>query len=284
MRSLSRHAIALATIALPAAAEAKEYGVCRFNWETLRYAGTVEQTAAGLLRKVNRHGSGSVAQPVPQWLTERLMQPMPFTTAQIEAYLRRERIDPASLTARLRIGDTPSVRYFVIHDTSTPKIPPPSQVFPDDIDRASYSGNSLQGWRGLQPKVNLLINRVGESRVLNSWGTVRPETATKLEDAVAAARPIFVHVENIQPRVTPPGASWAWVAPEQGFSAAQERRLALAYIIASMHAGRWLIPAYHFNVDQGVGRAHDDPQNVSLASWVAHLIALDQAIQAEPRG
>jgi hypothetical protein len=51
----------------------------------------------------------------------------------------------------------------------------------------------------------------------------------------------------------------------------QEQRLALAYIVASVRAGRWLIPAYHFNIDQGLPNVHDDPQNVELKSWVEQI-------------
>lgn len=77
-----------------------------------------------------------------------------------------------------------------------------------------------------------------------------------------------------------PDNSFFWKAPTPGFSDAQEKRLALAYIVASVRAGRWLIPAYHFNVDNGIPDGHDDPQNTDLAAWVAKIEAIEAEIAA----
>jgi hypothetical protein len=107
------------------------------------------------------------------------------------------------------------------------------------------------------------------------WKSPRTKPATKLEQTNLAggARKLFAHVENVQPRIKPAG-SWAWIAPEPGFSPAQEKRLALAYVVASLRAGRWLIPAYHFNIDQGLPDVHDDPQNADLGRWVGVVEAV----------
>jgi hypothetical protein len=269
-----------ATLLLSAPAMAQTYGGCGFDRATLRFAGTVEQTAKCLLQKVRTRGSGSDAQEVPAWLLDRLAQPMGLTEQQIRSYLQGENIAPADLSASLTAGDMGTVRYFVIHDTSSPEIQWPETEFPENIDSASYSGNRLPGWANLEGRVNLIINRVGQSRLIVDWGGARSKAATKIEMNVRApaSRPLFVHVENIQPRIKPQG-SWAWKAPEPGLSDAQEKRLALAYVVASHRAGRWLIPAYHFNIDKGLPDGHDDPQNMKLQSWVQKIQAIDSAIR-----
>ena len=38
-----------------------------------------------------------------------------------------------------------------------------------------------------------------------------------------------------------------------------------------MHAGAWLIPAFHATIDGGVRNGHDDPQNFELASFAQSL-------------
>lgn len=283
--NLRTHVAALATAALAAIstapAEATVYGPCRFDSETLRFGGTVAETTACLLRKVRERGSGADPQPVPEWLLARVATPFPFSPAQIRRYLEAQGIASSDLTDRLVVGDTPDRRYFVIHDTSSPEIGGAGAVFPPNMDQPSYSGNNLGGWAGIARRVNLIISRDGRSRRLQEWGASRPLPAVKIEQAnrAPAARRVFVHVENIQPRIKPPG-SWAWRAPVPGFAPAQERRLALAYVIASMRAGRWLIPAYHFNIDQGLPDVHDDPQHADLASWVAQIQEVESAIAA----
>lgn len=283
MMKVSTLAVLLAVNLIPlTAAGAAEYGTCKFNSATLRFAGSVEQTVGCLLKKVRERGSGADAKPIPDWLLQRVVRPVGFTPKQLAAYLTREHIDVAALSGTLTLGDTPHVRYFVIHDTSSPETETASTTFPPNINEASWPGNGLGGWAGVARKVNLIISRDGRSRALQPWGTARTSPATKLEQTnfVPAARRVFVHVENIQPRLKSPG-SWGWRAPMPGFGPAQEKRLALAYMVASLRAGRWLIPAYHFNIDAGLSTdAHDDPQHADLASWVTQLDALESDVLA----
>lgn len=271
--------ILLGILAISSPSEARIYGACRFDSVSLQFTGSVSETAACLLRKVRPRGSGADAQPIPAWLTARLTQKVPFSVKQLRAYMHERGIPVSSLSSDLRLGDVPAVRYFVIHDTSSPEIATGSTSFPADIDLPGYAGNRLTGWLDTAQRVNLIINRVGESRELRRWGAVRPLAATKLERErdVPEARRLFVHVENIQPRLKPPG-SWAWRAPNPGLSKPQEERLALAYVVASMQAGRWLIPAYHFNIDEGFADVHDDPQNMDLASWVGQIETITREI------
>ena len=263
-------------------AAAAEYGTCKFNSATLRFAGSVEQTADCLLRRGKEKGTGGESQQVPDWLVQHMSKPVSFTLAQLQAYLLSQKIDQAALGVGIAAGDSPNVRYFVIHDTSSPEIMTAETSFPANINDASWSGNNLNGWAGIANRVNLVVSRDGRSRTLQPWRALRPSPATKLEQSnlVPAARRVFVHVENIQPRLKPPGG-WGWRAPNPGFGPAQEQRLALAYIVASFHAGRWLIPAYHFNVDEGLSAdSRDDPQNADLASWVKQIALIEAALMS----
>jgi len=167
------------------------------------------------------------------------------------------------------------LKYFVVHDTSSPEFST-ATGFPPNINDEAWSGNKIAtGWVSTKDRVNYIINRVGKSRVLTNLGAARAKPATKLEQTSqhSAARPFFVHVENIQPRLKPPG-SWAHTAPDPGFSEAQMVRLAQIYVAASVVAGKWLIPAFHFNVDAdlfpGVD-VHDDPQKFDLPTWAAKV-------------
>src|SRR5262249_8764576 len=93
----------------------------------------------------------------------------------------------------------------------------------------------------------------------------------------------FIHIENVQPRRSlaggPPGNDI--VAPAPGFTDPQLRRLALLYIVASVRAGRGLIPAQHCVMDSGIPDGHDDPQNFDLARWAAFVDDTANAIAQE---
>jgi hypothetical protein len=214
---------------------------------------------------------------VPSWLLQRVGTPILLELAQVQRYLDTEKINSTDIGGPLARGDTPALRYFVIHDTSSPELPN-AESFPAAINQASHWTNRLSGWSDVSQRVNLIISRDGRSRTFQNWSATRPKNATKLERLSNASRVIFVHVENIQVRMKPPG-SWAWRAPTPGLGSGQEQRLALAYVVASLRAGRWLIPAYHFNIDQGLPNGHDDPQNADLPSWVARIEAIEQKMQ-----
>ena len=249
-------------------------GGCAFDPGAMAFTGTSVEQARCLLRQVRPRGVGATPQPLPSWLAARVGQVVTVTPAGLESYLRRNGIDPGDVAAA-SAGAT-AVRYFVIHDTSSPEIAEPSG-FPSNMDEASYGPNNLAGYGGtLAQRVNLIIGRDGTSRLFQAWGAARGLPGVKLENSgrAPAARPLFVHVENVQPRLRPAG-SWAWIAPEPGFSAAQEERLALAYVAASVAAGRWLVPAFHFTIDEGFPDAHDDPQNFDLLGWVARVATLE---------
>ena len=99
--------------------------------------------------------------------------------------------------------------------------------------------------------------------------------ATKLESKVvgAPARGLFIHVELIQPRRSNPSghAGNDQIAPDPGFTDAQYEKLALAYVAASVRAGKWLLPGFHAVIDTDIGDGHDDPQNFNLLKFDTSL-------------
>ncbi|MCY1708139.1 hypothetical protein [Pannonibacter sp. SL95] len=255
-----------AGLAMPSGANGAVYGGCKFNSETLSFAGSATEQADCLLRKVKPKGTGSTSQKIPQWLLTRITIAPDVSAQQLKTYLDKKGISPDDVGGAVASGDAESLRYFVIHDTSYPE---ETGSFPKNIDDASYKGNNLRIWTGIKDRVHLIITRDGRSRTFNDWKASRSKAGVKIESASRApqSKKVFAHVENVQPRIKPAN-SFAWIAPEPGLSPKQQERLALAYIVASVRAGQWLIPAFHFNIDEGLPDGHDDPQNVDLASWV----------------
>jgi hypothetical protein len=106
-----------------------------------------------------------------------------------------------------------------------------------------------------------------------------PWRETKFEQAAnfsGALKGLFLHTELIQPRRAAPGLGHNDAqSPNPPFTAAQYDRLALLYVIASVRANRWLIPAYHAALDADIRNGHDDPLNFdpeSFASSIAKLV------------
>jgi hypothetical protein len=151
--------------------------------------------------------------------------------------------------------------------------------FPNDINEASWRGNNL----GNAPKVaHVFINRVGQSVTKVDFQT--PFRATQYELQTNQRKGLFLNIESIQPRrcQIPSGASKCkkknngefendFIAPDPGFTKDQLDRLAVVYIAASVRRGKWLIPAFHVVIDQGIRGGHDDPQNFNLDQWSKQL-------------
>ena len=283
LHRLLRVSIATMLIFLAFKADARTVGGCRFDPATEKFSGSIAEQLTCLLRKVRPRGSGSDRQEIPVWLVQHAGGSISITPGQVRDYLRAENIRPEDLGGQIVAGDVPNLQYFVIHDTSWPELTGVT-AFPSNINESTFSGNNLNMWSSLATRVHLIISRDGRSRTLQDWSANRARPATKIEQNGFAplARRVFAHVENVQPRIKPAG-SWGWVAPQPGFGPAQEQRLAVSYIVASLRAGRWLIPAYHFNIDQGIPDGHDDPQNADLAGWVARIEAIVERMSQNPK-
>jgi hypothetical protein len=270
-------------------AQAKNWGVCGFSDTRLKFAGSTQDQAKCLLRKVRLRGSGSDEQPGPASLLDRVGTPVPFDKVKLRSYLRAHGINEdeigGSLDGGLRSvtrsdGARVQAMYFIIHDTSSPEFEGTTS-FPGNINDAAWSGNRIAtGWVDTSKRINNIVNRAGKSRTFVDFAEAHAKNGTKIEGCVPAVKALFIQVENIQPRIKPRG-SWGHIAPSPGFSDPQMKRLALIYVAASLRGGTWMVPAFHFNIDHESGcggHAHDDPQNFDLARWVGFIEEIAVAV------
>jgi hypothetical protein len=264
-------------LATPASAEA--IGECRFDSETLTFAGTPLEQATCLMRKIEVKGVRKV-QPLPPVLV-RLMQsdgaPTPAMKAAALAAFPQPYRDYAAQYADAPVSSTAEghpLLYYVIHDTSTPFYE--NQPFPKRLNQ-DWKVNDftpyIDGTFADAPVAHIFLNRVGQiwagHEFQEGW------RATKLESRVVGprARGRFVHIETVQPRRFLPGATTRAEThgPKPGFTREQYRMLAALYVYVSARAGRWLIPAQHNTVDSTIPQAHDDPQNFDLKAFAREL-------------
>jgi hypothetical protein len=168
---------------------------------------------------------------------------------------------------------SPMARYFVIHDTSGPNYG--HRPFPDDINENPKLNNLRNfycpdGWG----KAHVFISRTGELLVGHDYSVAWRET--KFEQAAefgSALQGLFLHNELIQPRRSVPGHGGRNDArsPDPAFTTAQYDRLALAYVVASVRAERWFVPAFHAAIDAQIPNGHDDPLNFDIDSFARSL-------------
>jgi hypothetical protein len=257
----------------------KNMGPCDFDPETLQFKGTPAEQAACLARPVYQFGQiAKEPATLPPDFLRRVGTALDLPKrAEVAAYAQAIGFAmefgigiPLPLShANDNDESAPAARYFVIHDTSAPNYT--SRPFPDNID-GDRSINSLNRYRCSNSieRAHFFINRQGQ--VLKGHDFIVPWRATKFETAAnfgLKLRGLFVHVELLQPRRSVPKRGWLndFQAPTPGFSEMQYRRLALAYIAASVRAGHWMIPAFHAVIDEGIYDKHDDPQNFEFAKF-----------------
>lgn len=273
---------AVLLLSLASQANAEEVGECRFDRDTLTFAGTRLEQATCLLRRIELLAVRR-EQRLPRVIRRLMESEGAPTAAQKEAALaafpepyRAYAIEHAEAPVSQTEAGLPLL-YFVIHDTSTPFYA--NEAFPEDLDNDPLVNSFdpyLAGGIASDPVAHIFLNRQGQiwagHEFQEGW------RATKLESRVIgpAARGRFVHIETVQPRRFLPGATsrGQTEGPRPGFSQAQYRMLAALYVYVSARAGRWLIPAQHNTVDAGIPDAHDDPQNFELARFARELEAL----------
>jgi len=265
------------------------FGPCGFDPETLSFAGDPIQQTECLIRPVSRWAKlGPPLESLPDVLAERVgrsvLLPNRMALADLISLLH---LDPTlegglfGQLSRAQDGDpfSTTARYFVIHDTSGPRL----GWFPPDIDENPRLNNLARFHCSDSFEIaHTVINRMGEVFVGHDFSV--PWRATKFERATnfgLALKGLFLHVEMIQPR----GVGFAHgrndvMAPNPGFTIAQYDRLALLYTLASVRAGEWLIPAFHAVIDSGIPNGHDDPQNFDLDTFSQSLKLLLARIRA----
>lgn len=257
------------------------FGFCNFSRTALSFAGTPRQQTLCLLTPVQRYARlGERLTELPPTLAGMMadVEGVP-TRAAADAYFRAEGLTADAMGGPLSgpVARTQSklpAEYFVIHDTSSPNFGNAS--FPADID----TSNQVNTFRSYEAKkaAHLFINRQGEVRRYHDFNVPWRATRLEVDEVGVQSRGRFIHIELIQPRRRDPGGGTQndAIAPYPGFTQAQYLRLAQAYVAASTRAERWMIPAYHAVVDNGIRGAHDDPQNFSLAEWDK---ALEQVLE-----
>lgn len=278
------HLVACGLIFGSCAAISAEESACHFDLHTLSFDGTPKEQALCLLRPIGRKGIvGEPLQSLPLELPS-IGERVELSITALRRYLTRIHIPEEDLGGAL---DEPLSRteagvvaeYFVIHDTSAPKLPT-APTFPSKVNTAELPENSRSFWAS-SGESHVYITRIGESVAARAFSV--PWRATQLELKLVGrpSRGRFLHVENVQPRMRDPSGppNNDYNSPDPGFTDAQLHRLALVYIAASARRGRWMIPAYHGVLDIGVGD-HDDPQHFDLQKWATIVHATISEINA----
>jgi hypothetical protein len=269
----------------------KNMGPCNFDPEKLSFAGEPAEQAKCLLTPVLEGGKlGTPLESLPDVLTERVGRSdnLPDRAA-LESLLKERSLDVVfgerlSQSASRANGSDPGARdasYIVLHDTSSPNFR--SRPWPVSIDDdrginslARYScNNNIE-------RAHIFINRMGSIFAPHdfavAWRATKFEMATNFEGRLKG---LFLHVELVQPRKRHPKyrGNNDFLAPSPGFSTDQYDALALVYVVASVRAGTWLIPAYHAVLDEGIYDKHDDPQNFDLEAFADSLKRLLDSVK-----
>jgi hypothetical protein len=269
----------------------KTMGACAFDPLSLSFAGDPVEQAKCLMRGMDQ--TRNLAPPLetlPAALASRVGQDTGLPSREaLSTYLSKQDLEwdfAAYLWRPLsRANDNdpnaPMARYFVMHDTSGPDYG--RRAFPDDIDDDPKINNlnhfaCSDGWG----RAHVFVSRSGG--MLLSHELEIPWRETKFEQGAtfsAALKGLFLHVELIQPRRSAAGHSSRndAQAPNPGFTTAQYDRLALLYVIASVRAERWLIPATHAALDDGIPNGHDDPLNFDIDSFANSLEILVEKLR-----
>ena len=267
----------------------KDMGACGFDPQTLSFAGDPVQQAKCLMRGMD--ASRNLSRPLdtlPPGLASRVGQDSGLPAREtLSAFLSKQNLEwdfaahlwqPLS-RARDNDPDAPIARYLVIHDTSGPNYG--HRSFPPDLD-VNPKVNSLAGFKCNDGwgKAHVVINR--EGGMLLNHDLSEPWRETKFERAVnfaGALKGLSIHVEMIQPRRSAGRRGSDAQTPDPSFTTAQYDRLALIYTIASVRAGRWLVPAFHAAIDAHIRNGHDDPLNFDVQSFANSLDGLVQRLQ-----
>lgn len=253
---------------------------CRFDSASLAFAGSPVEQARCLLRHVEPGGSAAAEAELPPMLAALVGQRPQIDFVRLASALRRAHIPLPAASPVSETSDHRRALYFVIHDTSSPYLG--DAPFAPGFDRlARY--NDINQFLGKDAVAHVFNDRLGRVSVGHDFEV--GWRATKLESAVGeASRGRFLHVENLQPRRkdTAEAARNDRIAPVPGFTHRQYKTLALLYVTASGRLGQWMIPAFHANIDRGIAKAHDDPQNFDLNAFDAEVARWVMRLRSQP--
>jgi hypothetical protein len=261
----------------------KSMGACAFDPDLMQFAGPPLEQAMCLMRGMDKTRN---LEPMPKDLPGPLASRIGRQTGlperkTLHVFLSRQGLQP-EFAAHLWMPvsrakdddpDAATALYMVIHDTSGPNYG--RRPFPPDID-TSPRRNRLEhfkcgdGWE----RAHVFINRTGQALQGHDFGV--PWRATKFERAVnfdQALKGLFLHVELVQPRRSAKGLRRGNDAqsPSPPFTSAQYEMLALIYVIASVRADTWLVPAFHAAIDFGIRGGHDDPLDFDIEQFALSI-------------
>ncbi len=269
----------------------KTMGVCHFDPTALSFAGMPVEQAMCLMRGMDAtRNLGPPVDALPLALARRIGESMELPTREaLLTFLSSQNLEqdfgtylwqPVS-RANNNDPDAPAAHYFVIHDTSGPNYG--HRPFPDDID-TSPKINNLANFACSDEwgKAHVVVNRAGGMILQHDFAI--PWRETKFEQAAnfaEALKGLFLHVELIEPRRSAAGHSARndAQAPDPAFTGAQYDRLALLYVIASVRAGRWLVPAFHAAIDAQIPNGHDDPMGFRIENFADSLERVLEQLQ-----
>lgn len=266
---------------------------CPWDKATFSFKGSAPEQAACLLRSIRPGGIvEDTNADLPPSMKASVAQPVRIDRSAFRQYLQSNGLEQASVGGRI---DAPLsatkgqlfARYFVIHDTSTIHC---KAAFPDTTDMPEQPWNKASTWEQ-SGQAHLFITRGGDTVQPQGRTFGTPWRATRLEATLGtASRGLFLHVENVQlrrPDVAMGGRLTGAdgktcindrIAEQPGLTATQYRRLAEAYVGASIRKGAWLIPAFHAVIDADIPGGHDDPQNFDLAVWASAVCEVRAAV------
>lgn len=260
---------------------------CGFDFGRQQYAGSeVEQARCLLPRFIGPENLRAAPGPSRPSLGQPL-ESLVGTAVSLPKRAVRDFLASAGLNALAETLDRPlsrtargtAARYFVIHGTNANV---GAEPFPAD-DAPAMTRLGLTWEDGRTWRAHAWVNRLGAIRVTYDFGRRPTRASTKFEAAHSALLGLFLHTELTQPRRAPASAPDLDIyVPVPAFTEAQYRSVALLYVVASVRAGRWLVPAYHVAIDQGIPRGHDDPQHFSLERFSAALGQILRQIENAP--
>ena len=249
---------------------------CGFDFGRQRYAGSDLQQARCLLPEFVGPQTLSVAPGPPRRSLGEPLERLVGAEVSLDKRAVETVLVARGLGALARGLDRPlsrtargnPARYFVLHGTNDNVVTKP---FPAD-DAPAMTRLGLTWEDGRTWRVHAWVNRPGAIRVTYDFGRRPTRSSTKFEAAHNELWGLFLHTELTQPRKAPASAPKSDIyVPVPAFTQAQYRAAAVLYVVASVRAGRWLVPAYHVAVDQGIPGGHDDPQHFSLERFSASL-------------
>jgi hypothetical protein len=268
----------------------KDMGPCSFDPQSMSFAGEPVEQAKCLMRGMDAtRNLVPTLQSLPPALEIRIGADTGLPAREVlSGFLSKQDLEwdfAAHLWQPLSHANdndpnAPMARYFVIHDTSGPSFG--RRPFPPDIDNDPKINNLANfkcpdGW-GV---AHVVVNRLGDMLLDHDFSI--PWRETKFERAVnfaGALKGLFVHTEMIQPRRSSGRGRNDSQTPDPSFTTAQYERLALLYVITSVRAGHWLVPAFHAAIDGHIRNGHDDPLNFDIASFGKSLEGVMQKLQA----